>query len=84
MMVSSKKEMVAGLGAEVVPILARLQPVDSDSIRNVFLSAIRVATLPERKSCKLESFPSELKVAAQEQVKSNPVHQVQITLLRAW
>ena len=55
---------------EVGPVLARLQPVDSASIRNVFLSAIIIATSSERKSQIVKSFPSELKVAAQEQVLS--------------
>jgi hypothetical protein len=54
-----------GLGADVVPVLARLQPVNPDSVRNVFLSAVQIAILPQQKS---SNFPSELKVAAQEQV----------------
>ncbi|KAG6555440.1 hypothetical protein Mapa_002668 [Marchantia paleacea] len=58
------------LGSSMFPVLARIQPVDAEAVRNVFISAIRVATLPERKSSEaLENFPSELKAAAQEQVE---------------
>lgn len=58
------------LGLSMIPVLARIQPVDSEAVRNVFISAIRVATMPERKSCELlENFPSDLKAAAQEQVE---------------
>eukprot|EP00249_Psilotum_nudum_P018441 c26805_g1_i1 orf=447-1916(-) len=56
------------LGAVVIPVLARLQPVDPEAIRNVFLSAIRVAILPERSS-ELVAFSSELRTSAQEQVE---------------
>ncbi|XP_073387115.1 BTB/POZ domain-containing protein At3g05675 isoform X2 [Physcomitrium patens] len=66
---SSTHKLVAGLGAKVEPILARLQPVDTASIRNVFLSAVHMATLSESGSNNLEKLPSDLKVAAQEQVE---------------
>jgi len=69
--VSSTHKLVAGLGAQVQPVLARLQPVDAASIRNVFLSAVHMATSTESRDSKLEKFPSDLKVAAQEQVHAN-------------
>lgn len=67
--VSSTHKLVAGLGAQVQPVLARLQPVDAASVRNVFLSAVHMATSPESRSGNLDKFPSDLKVAAQEQVE---------------
>ncbi|KAL3696773.1 hypothetical protein R1sor_010849 [Riccia sorocarpa] len=60
------------LGSSMFPVLARIQPVDSEAVRSIFISAVRVATLPERKSSEglgLENYPSELKAAAQEQVE---------------
>ncbi|CAK9234832.1 unnamed protein product [Sphagnum troendelagicum] len=69
-----------GLGADVVPVLARLQPVNADSVRNVFLSAVQIAILPQQKS---SNFPSELKVAAQEQVEYMLVEDDDAPLLKA-
>lgn len=57
------------LGSEVIPILARLQPVDSDAVRNVFLSAIHAAIQVDSKRSDLPASPDELKASAQEQVE---------------
>jgi hypothetical protein len=65
--VSSSHKLVANLPSHVHPVLARLQPVDAASIRNVFLSAVHMATTSPASS-KLQKFPSDLKIAAQEQV----------------
>nr|XP_024358552.1 BTB/POZ domain-containing protein At3g05675-like [Physcomitrium patens] len=69
--VSSTRKLVAGLGAEAQPVLARLQPVDAASIRNVFLSAVHMATSSESKSYSSTSskLPRDLKAAAQEKVE---------------
>lgn len=68
--VSSTHKLVAELGAEIQPVLARLQPVDAVSIRNVFISAVHMATSSKSKtSDTLSTLPSDLKAAAQEQVE---------------
>ncbi|XP_073106042.1 BTB/POZ domain-containing protein At3g05675 isoform X3 [Elaeis guineensis] len=58
-------KVIPNLGPEAMPILARVQPVDTSATKNVFISAIRFATTIEN------SFPplaDELKTSAQEQV----------------
>ncbi|KAJ7540646.1 hypothetical protein O6H91_10G024300 [Diphasiastrum complanatum] len=58
------------LGPNVLPVLARLQPVDADSVRNVFISALRVATTSAEKCFAFDgSSTRDLKVSAQEQVE---------------
>eukprot|EP01018_Ginkgo_biloba_P012467 Gb_20132 [translate_table: standard] len=71
------------LGSEVIPILARLQPVDPDAVKNVFLSAIHVATSAERKYPDLPTSPDELKSSAQEQVEYMLVEDDDAPLLAA-
>lgn len=54
------------LGPIARPILARIQPVDLNSVKNVFLSAIRFATTV---NVSLFPFTDELKTSAQEQIE---------------
>lgn len=57
---------VSKLGPVAMPILARIQPVDLTATKNVFVSAVRVATSIGG-SC--PPFGDELKSSAQEQVE---------------
>ncbi|OVA14744.1 BTB/POZ [Macleaya cordata] len=57
---------VSGLGSLAMPILARIQPVDLNATKNVFLSAIHFATSINSSSL---PFAEELKTSAQEQVE---------------
>eukprot|EP01018_Ginkgo_biloba_P032340 Gb_17131 [translate_table: standard] len=57
------------LGLDVLPVLARLQPVEPKIIREVFISAVRVATSVERNCLGMPIFPGELRSSAQEQVE---------------
>lgn len=57
---------VSKLGAIAMPILARIQPVDLTATKNVFVSAVRVATSI---GGPCPPFGDELKSSAQEQVE---------------
>lgn len=57
---------VAKLGPMAMPILARIQPVDTSATKNVFVSAVRVA-MSIGGQC--PPFGDELKTSAQEQVE---------------
>ncbi|PIA48872.1 hypothetical protein AQUCO_01300045v1 [Aquilegia coerulea] len=57
---------VSGLGSLAMPILARIQPVDLNATKNVFLSAIRIAT---SRTGAYPPFADELKTSAQEQIE---------------
>lgn len=57
---------VSKLGPVAMPIVARLQPVDLSTTRNVFVSAIRFATSI---AAPCLPFGDELKTSAQEQVE---------------
>lgn len=57
---------VSTLGVAAMPILARIEPVDLNAVKNVFISAIRFATSTDI-SC--PPFVDELKTSAQEQVE---------------
>ncbi|KAM0981911.1 hypothetical protein ACFX2A_015196 [Malus domestica] len=57
---------VSKLGSIAMPILARIQPVDLAATKNVFVSAVRVATSI---SGPCPPFGNELKTSAQEQVE---------------
>lgn len=59
-------KVVSKLGPIAMPILARIQPVDSFASKNVFLSAIRFATSI---TSPCPPFGDELKISAQEQVQ---------------
>lgn len=59
-------KVVSKLGPIAMPILARIQPVNSYTSKNVFLSAIRFATSVTNPT---PPFGSELKISAQEQVE---------------
>lgn len=59
-------KVVSKLGPIAMPILARIQPVDLNATKNVFLSAIRFATSI---GGPCPPFGDELKTSAQEQVE---------------
>ncbi|KAG1360706.1 BTB/POZ domain-containing protein [Cocos nucifera] len=59
-------KVVPTLGPEAVPIMARVQPVDTNATKSVFISAIRFATTIESS---FPPFSDELKSSAQEQVE---------------
>ncbi|XP_073012511.1 BTB/POZ domain-containing protein At3g05675-like [Typha latifolia] len=59
-------KLVPSLGPEALPILSRIQPVNTNAIKNVFLSAIRFATTMDTSSPPLSV---ELKTSAQEQIE---------------
>ncbi|XP_008775081.2 BTB/POZ domain-containing protein At3g05675-like [Phoenix dactylifera] len=59
-------KVVPTLGPEAMPIVARMQPVDTNATKNVFISAIRFATTIESS---FPPFADELKTSAQEQVE---------------
>lgn len=59
-------KIVPTLGPTATPILARIQPVDLNATKNVFISAIHFATTIERS---FPPFADELKTSAQEQVE---------------
>ncbi|XP_020112768.1 BTB/POZ domain-containing protein At3g05675-like [Ananas comosus] len=58
--------LVPSLGPRAFPILARVNPVNNNSVKNVFLSAIRFATNMESPP---PPFLEELKTSAQEQIE---------------
>lgn len=55
-------KIIPGMGSEVEPILARLQPVNPSAIMGIFLSAIQFATSSP------PPFMNDLKASAQEQL----------------
>ncbi|KAL5998113.1 hypothetical protein ACLOJK_009048 [Asimina triloba] len=57
---------VSGLGPSAMSILARIQPVNSTVVKNVFISAFFFATSIDNS---LPPFTNELKTSAQEQVE---------------
>uniref|UniRef100_A0A1D1YQ06 BTB/POZ domain-containing protein At3g05675 n=1 Tax=Anthurium amnicola TaxID=1678845 RepID=A0A1D1YQ06_9ARAE len=57
---------VPKLGPAAMPILARIQPVDQNAAKDVFISAIRFATTMDGS---FPPFTDELKTSAQEQVE---------------
>eukprot|EP00252_Welwitschia_mirabilis_P010403 TRINITY_DN2364_c0_g1_i1.p1 TRINITY_DN2364_c0_g1~~TRINITY_DN2364_c0_g1_i1.p1 ORF type:complete len:445 (+),score=87.98 TRINITY_DN2364_c0_g1_i1:455-1789(+) len=57
------------LGSDAVPVLARLQPVDPDAIKNVFLAAMHVAIPTNRSISNMQASADELKMSAQEHVE---------------
>ncbi|KAL5982255.1 hypothetical protein ACLOJK_016326 [Asimina triloba] len=57
---------VSGLSPSAMSILARIQPIDSTVVKNVFISAFRFATSTDNS---LPPFTNELKTSAQEQVE---------------
>ncbi|XP_058085053.1 BTB/POZ domain-containing protein At3g05675-like [Magnolia sinica] len=57
---------ISGLGPVAMPILARIQPVDLNAVKHVFISAIRFATSKDKS---LPPFTDDLKTSAQEQVE---------------
>ncbi|XP_019709425.1 BTB/POZ domain-containing protein At3g05675 isoform X2 [Elaeis guineensis] len=59
-------EVVPTLGPEAMPILARMQPVNINATKSVFISAVRLATTIENS---FPPFTDELKSSAQEQVE---------------
>ncbi|PKU84081.1 BTB/POZ domain-containing protein At3g05675 [Dendrobium catenatum] len=59
-------KVVPTLGPVATPILARIQPVDLNATKNIFISAIHFATSIERS---FPPFTEELKTSAQEQVE---------------
>ncbi|KAG9452673.1 hypothetical protein H6P81_005577 [Aristolochia fimbriata] len=59
-------KLVSSLGAIAMPVLARLQPVDLNAVKKVFISAVQFAT-SNTDSCL--SLGDELKTSAQEQVE---------------
>ncbi|XP_010247108.1 PREDICTED: BTB/POZ domain-containing protein At3g05675-like [Nelumbo nucifera] len=59
-------KVVSRLGPIAMPILARIQPVDLNATKNVFLSAIRFAT---SNGGPCPHFADDLKVSAREQVE---------------
>lgn len=71
---------VGSLGAAAMPILARIEPVDLNAAKNVFISAIRFATSTGL-SC--PPFTSELKTSAQEQVEYMLVEDEDVPLVTA-
>ncbi|WOL15446.1 BTB/POZ domain-containing protein [Canna indica] len=58
--------LAPSLGPDAQPLLARMQPVDSNATKNVLLSAIHFATTT---ASSLPPFTDELKTSAQEQVE---------------
>lgn len=58
--------VVPTLGLEVMPLLARIQPVDANSTKSVFLSAINFSTTIANS---FPPFGDDLKTSAQEQVE---------------
>ncbi|XP_042481393.1 BTB/POZ domain-containing protein At3g05675-like isoform X2 [Macadamia integrifolia] len=71
---------VSGLGPLAMPILARIQPVDINATKNVFLSAIRFATST---GGPCPPFADDLKVSAQEQVEYMLVEDEDMPLVTA-
>ncbi|XP_020588911.1 BTB/POZ domain-containing protein At3g05675-like isoform X2 [Phalaenopsis equestris] len=59
-------KIVPNLGPAAIPILARIQPVDLNATKNVFISAIHFATSIERS---FPPFVDDLKTSAKEQVE---------------
>ncbi|PKA52069.1 BTB/POZ domain-containing protein [Apostasia shenzhenica] len=59
-------KIIPKLGPAAVPILARIQPVNFDAAKNVFISAVRFSTCIERS---FPPFTDELKTSAQEQME---------------
>ena len=70
-------KVIPHMGSEVEPILARLQPVNSSLIRQIFLSALRVATLSPFSNI------NDLKPSAQEQLEYMLVEDDDAPLLMA-
>ncbi|KAL6000055.1 hypothetical protein ACLOJK_034732, partial [Asimina triloba] len=59
-------KVVSGLGPSAMSILARIKPVDSTAVKNIFISAFFFATSTDNS---LPPFTNELKTSAQEQVE---------------
>ncbi|KAM7278361.1 hypothetical protein ACFE04_005495 [Oxalis oulophora] len=59
-------KVVSKLGPIGMPILARIQPVDSNATKNVFISAVRFATSI---GGQCPPFGDEIKTSAQEQIE---------------
>lgn len=70
-------KVIPHMGSEVEPILARLQPVNSSLVRQIFLSALRVATLSPFSNI------NDLKPSAQEQLEYMLVEDDDAPLLMA-
>ncbi|XP_043689423.1 BTB/POZ domain-containing protein At3g05675-like isoform X3 [Telopea speciosissima] len=71
---------VSGLGPLAMPILARIQPVDINATKNVFLAAIRFATST---GGPCPPFADDLKVSAREQVEYMLVEDEDMPLVTA-
>ncbi|KAL5984531.1 hypothetical protein ACLOJK_018636 [Asimina triloba] len=59
-------KVASGLGPSAMSILARIQPVDSTAVKNVFISSFCFVTSTDNS---LPPFTNELKTSAQEQVE---------------
>eukprot|EP00252_Welwitschia_mirabilis_P010406 TRINITY_DN2364_c0_g2_i2.p1 TRINITY_DN2364_c0_g2~~TRINITY_DN2364_c0_g2_i2.p1 ORF type:complete len:475 (+),score=91.48 TRINITY_DN2364_c0_g2_i2:398-1822(+) len=62
-------ETLPMLGSEAIPILARIQPVDPNAVKNVFLSAMHVAVSTNSSILNMPACLNDLKTSAQEQVE---------------